>query len=36
MSTPVTGGTIPLDGFYDRILDGSQDGKNYDRPMFVA
>ena len=36
MSTPVTGGTIPLAGFYDRVLDGSQAGKNYDRPLFVA
>lgn len=36
MSTPVTGGVIPIEGFYDRVLDGSQNGKNYDRHLYVA
>ena len=36
MSTPVTGNNIPLAGFYDRVRDGTHDGKDYDRHLFVA
>lgn len=36
MSTPVTGNNIPLAGFYDRVRNGTHDGKDYDRHLFVA